>query len=79
MRFVYGFISSLFQVVQNVIKYCDGEVVVPIAMTSVNFMEEANLLSVTKESDHNYPDNLCTKDKIIIPGAAYLSVKFDAR
>ena len=42
-------------------------------------MEEINLSMITKESRHNYDNSCKIEDKIWIPGAAHMSVKFDAR
>ena len=42
-------------------------------------MSEVNLTTVVKESAHNYKDSTNFEDKIHIPGATVLAIKFDAR
>ena len=67
------------QVVENLIQHSDPDSLVPIAMTSCHFMEEANLSTISKESEHNYADNVQVMDKVHIPGASYLLIEFDSR
>ena len=64
---------------QNVITHCDPSHMVPIAMTSCQFMEEAVMSRVTRESPSHYNDNACIEDHIQIPGATFLSVTFHER
>ena len=65
--------------VQNVIRHCEPDGLVAIARTSCQFMEEVNLSTITKESEHNYKNNTDAEAKVHIPGAAFLSIKFDSR
>ena len=69
----------LFQVVQNLIKHMCDKSLVPIALTSCQFMEEVNISTICKESQHNYKNNIDIQDKIHIPGASQLTVTFDNR
>lgn len=65
--------------VEKVIKFSKADCLVPIATTACQFMEEVNLSTVIKESDHNYKNNTELEDKVHIPGATLLSIKFDGR
>lgn len=71
--------ESFQKVVQNVITHCDPSHMVPIAMTSCQFMEEAVMSRVTRESPSHYNDNACIEDHIQIPGATFLFVTFHER
>jgi len=68
-----------FKVVAKVIQHCQPSSLVQVANTACLFMEEVNSCSVVKESDHDYEKNFTAEDKVHIPGAAYLTVKFDQR
>ena len=48
-------------------------------MAACQFLEEVNLSTITKESEHDYKNNSKLEDKITIPGVSYLSIKFDNR
>ncbi|ELT88491.1 hypothetical protein CAPTEDRAFT_156305 [Capitella teleta] len=67
------------RVVQNVVRHCEPKEVVPIALTSCQFMQEVSLSTIVRESDHNYKNNTDFTDKVHIPGATSLLIKFDNR
>ncbi|KAL5009613.1 hypothetical protein ScPMuIL_011918 [Solemya velum] len=67
------------KVVENVIRHCEPEALVPIACTACQFMEEAILSAVTCESQHCYKTDVEKKDSVQLHGAAYLIVSFDSR
>lgn len=69
----------LTQVVENLIKHSNSESLVPIALTCSQFMEESNLSTISKESEHNHKEETEEEDKVHIPGAHYLMVEFDSR
>jgi hypothetical protein len=72
--------KEIFQkVVHNVVRHCKQDELVPIAMTSCQFMEEVSLSTVVKESEHNYKNNTELSDKVHIPGATSLFIRFDNR
>ena len=71
---------DVFQkVVDNVIRHCDSSCLGPLSQMASQFMEEVNLSTIIKESEHNYKNNMNYEEKIHIPGARFLSVKFDSR
>ena len=71
---------DVFQkVVDNVIRHCDSSCLGPLSKMASQFMEEVNLSTIVKESEHNYKNNTNYEEKINIPGANFLSVKFDSR
>ncbi|KAK2172240.1 hypothetical protein NP493_979g01007 [Ridgeia piscesae] len=59
--------------------HCDPSHMVPIAMTSCQFMEEAVMSKVTRESPRQYNDHASIEDHVQIPGAAFLFVSFHDR
>ena len=61
------------------IKHCEPQGLVAIAMTSCQFMEEVSLSTIICESEHNYKDNTEFSDSVHIGGATVLSIKFDSR
>ncbi|XP_064626439.1 zinc finger ZZ-type and EF-hand domain-containing protein 1-like isoform X2 [Lineus longissimus] len=71
--------DTINKLVHNLVKSCDTSCLVAIAMTGCHFLEELSLMSVNKESEHPYTNDLSFTDKVYIPGAAFLSVKFDKR
>lgn len=72
--------KELFEkVVSSVVRFGDPKLVQPLSLAAAHCMGEVALLSETRESDHNYPNDLVDKGKVHIPGAATLFVKFDSR
>ena len=72
--------KEVFQkVVDNVIRHCDSSCLGPLSQMASQFMEEVNLSTIVKESEHNYKNNTNHEEKIHIPGANFLSIKFDSR
>ncbi|XP_077980047.1 zinc finger ZZ-type and EF-hand domain-containing protein 1-like [Glandiceps talaboti] len=71
--------GSFFKVVRNAVQYCKPELLTPLSLAACHFMEEVNLCTETKESEHPYKNNTTAQDKINIPNAIFLTVKFDAR
>ena len=61
------------------IHHCEPKCLKPISMTACQFMEELGLNCVVKESEHNYKNDASETDKVKIPGASFLSIKFDNR
>ena len=59
--------------VQNVIRFCAPDSLAPIAATSCQFMEEINFTMVTKKAEKRQCQ---MQDKVHIPGATSLAVKF---
>ncbi|CAH1794732.1 unnamed protein product [Owenia fusiformis] len=72
--------KTIFQkVVQNVINHSNPDSLVVMATTACQFMEEVSLAAITKESEHKYKNNFKFEETIRIPGASFLSIKFDSR
>ena len=71
--------GAFHKVVKNLIKHSECDALVPIALTCSHFMEEAELSTISRESEHNYRDNTDVSDKVHIPGAKCLHVEFDSR
>ncbi|XP_065066167.1 zinc finger ZZ-type and EF-hand domain-containing protein 1-like isoform X1 [Rhopilema esculentum] len=67
------------KVVFNFVQLCDKELVKPLALSAVHSMGEVQLASVTKESEHKYKNNARIEDKVVIPGAISLFIRFDKR
>ncbi|XP_035685693.1 zinc finger ZZ-type and EF-hand domain-containing protein 1-like [Branchiostoma floridae] len=65
------------QVVENVVTHCGSEMLAVFAKATCQFMEETNLATETKESSHPYKSNTEITDKVHIPNAVFLSVRFD--
>ncbi|KAI8488213.1 Zinc finger ZZ-type and EF-hand domain-containing protein 1 [Branchiostoma belcheri] len=65
------------QVVENVVTHCGSEMLAVFAKATCQFMEETNLATETKESAHPYKSNTEITDKVHIPNAVFLSVRFD--
>jgi len=67
------------KLVFNFVRLCDKELVKPLALSAVHCMGEVQLASHTIESEHKYKHNCRIEDKISIPGASSLFVRFDKR
>nr|XP_047143287.1 zinc finger ZZ-type and EF-hand domain-containing protein 1 [Hydra vulgaris] len=63
------------KVVFNFIQCCSK----PLALPAVQCMGEVQLPSITVESEHKYKNNAKIEDKVCIPGASSLFVRFDER
>ncbi|KAL0994771.1 hypothetical protein UPYG_G00126960 [Umbra pygmaea] len=50
-----------------------------LSLTACQFMEEPGMAVQVRESKHPYENNTNFEEKVQIPGAIYLSVKFDSR
>ncbi|XP_070581023.1 zinc finger ZZ-type and EF-hand domain-containing protein 1-like [Ptychodera flava] len=71
--------GSFFKVVHNAVQYCKPELLAPLSIAACHFMEEVNLCTETRESEHSYKNNASMQDKVHIPNAIFLTVKFDLR
>ena len=67
------------KVVENIIRHSEATCLGPLTKMACQFMEEVNLQTIVKESEHNYKNNTNYEDRIHIPGASFLTVKFDTR
>lgn len=67
------------KILQRVLKGCSQGMMSSLSLTACQFMEEPGMAVQVKESKHPYDNNTNFEDKVHIPGAIYLSVKFDSR
>ncbi|XP_053474575.1 zinc finger ZZ-type and EF-hand domain-containing protein 1 isoform X2 [Ictalurus furcatus] len=67
------------KILQKVIKGCSRSMLDSLSLTACQFMEEPVMAMQVRESKHPYDNNTNFEDKVHIPGAFYLSVKFDSR
>ncbi|KAM9441391.1 zinc finger ZZ-type and EF-hand domain-containing protein 1 isoform 2-T2 [Clarias gariepinus] len=67
------------KILQKVIKGCSQGMLDSLSLTACQFMEEPVMAMQIRESKHPYDNNTNFEDKVHIPGAFYLSVKFDSR
>ncbi|XP_013398348.1 zinc finger ZZ-type and EF-hand domain-containing protein 1-like [Lingula anatina] len=67
------------KVVNNVIQHCESSCLPPIASTACQFMEEVTMATNVRQSEHPYEGTKTVEEKIHIPGAAFLSIKFDSK
>ncbi|XP_075051075.1 zinc finger ZZ-type and EF-hand domain-containing protein 1 isoform X2 [Mixophyes fleayi] len=65
------------KILQKVLGGCSGSMLGTVALTACQFMEEPGTAVQTRESKHPYNNNTIFEDKVHIPGAIYLSIKFD--
>ncbi|XP_063313499.1 zinc finger ZZ-type and EF-hand domain-containing protein 1 isoform X2 [Pelobates fuscus] len=65
------------KILQKVISGCSESMLGTVALTACQFMEEPGTAVQVRESKHPYNNNTSFEDKVHIPGAIYLSVKFD--
>ncbi|XP_006806850.1 zinc finger ZZ-type and EF-hand domain-containing protein 1 [Neolamprologus brichardi] len=66
-------------ILQRVLKGCSHSMLCSLSLTACQFMEEPGMAVQVRESKHPYDNNTNFEDKVHIPGAIYLSVKFDSR
>ncbi|XP_054611299.1 zinc finger ZZ-type and EF-hand domain-containing protein 1 [Dunckerocampus dactyliophorus] len=67
------------KILQRVLKGCSQSMLCSLCLTACQFMEEPGMAVQVRESKHPYDNNTNFEDKVHIPGAIYLSVKFDSR
>ncbi|KAJ8343042.1 hypothetical protein SKAU_G00329700 [Synaphobranchus kaupii] len=67
------------KILQKVLKGCSEGMLGSLSLTACQFMEEPGMAVQVRESKHPYDNNTTFQDKVHIPGAIYLSVKFDSR
>ncbi|XP_049325560.1 zinc finger ZZ-type and EF-hand domain-containing protein 1 [Astyanax mexicanus] len=67
------------RILQKVLKGCSQSMLSSLSLTACQFMEEPGMAVQVRESKHPYENNTSFEDKVHIPGAFYLSVKFDSR
>ncbi|XP_030216671.1 zinc finger ZZ-type and EF-hand domain-containing protein 1 isoform X5 [Gadus morhua] len=67
------------KILQRVLKGCGQSMLCSLSLTACQFMEEPGMAVQIRESKHPYDNNTNFEDKVHIPGAIYLSVKFDPR
>ncbi|XP_031166866.2 zinc finger ZZ-type and EF-hand domain-containing protein 1 [Sander lucioperca] len=67
------------KILQRVLKGCSHSMLCSLSLTACQFMEEPGMAVQIRESKHPYDNNTNFEDKVHIPGAIYLSVKFDSR
>ncbi|XP_046876692.1 LOW QUALITY PROTEIN: zinc finger ZZ-type and EF-hand domain-containing protein 1 [Hypomesus transpacificus] len=67
------------RILQKVLKGCSQGMLGSLSLTACQFMEEPGMAVQVRESKHPYDNNTNFEDKVHIPGAIYLSVKFDSR
>uniref|UniRef100_H9G4F0 Uncharacterized protein n=1 Tax=Anolis carolinensis TaxID=28377 RepID=H9G4F0_ANOCA len=65
------------KILLKVLRSCDEGMLSTMALTACQFMEEPGVAVQARESQHPYNNNTNFEDKVHIPGAIYLSVKFD--
>ncbi|XP_034149248.1 LOW QUALITY PROTEIN: zinc finger ZZ-type and EF-hand domain-containing protein 1 [Esox lucius] len=67
------------RILQKVLVGCSQSMLGSLSLTACQFMEEPGMAVQARESKHPYDNNTNFEDKVQIPGAIYLSVKFDPR
>nr|XP_015223248.1 PREDICTED: zinc finger ZZ-type and EF-hand domain-containing protein 1 isoform X1 [Lepisosteus oculatus] len=67
------------KILQKVLKGCSKNMLGSLSLTACQFMEEPGMAVQVRESKHPYDNNTNFEDKVHIPGAIYLSIKFDSR
>ncbi|KAK7925653.1 hypothetical protein WMY93_007963 [Mugilogobius chulae] len=67
------------KILQRVLKGCSQSMLCSLSLTACQFMEEPGMAVQMRESKHPYDNNTNFEDKVHIPGAIYLSIKFDSR
>ncbi|XP_069741096.1 zinc finger ZZ-type and EF-hand domain-containing protein 1 isoform X2 [Narcine bancroftii] len=65
------------KILNRVLIGCSKNIVGSLAVTACQFMEEPGMDVQMRESKHPYDNHTTMEDKVHIPGAIYLSVKFD--
>ncbi|XP_066551309.1 zinc finger ZZ-type and EF-hand domain-containing protein 1 isoform X2 [Amia ocellicauda] len=67
------------KILQKVLKGCSETMLGSLSLTACQFMEEPGMTVQVRESKHPYDNNTNFEDKVHIPGAIFLSIKFDCR
>uniref|UniRef100_A0A8C9EYV0 Zinc finger ZZ-type and EF-hand domain containing 1 n=1 Tax=Pavo cristatus TaxID=9049 RepID=A0A8C9EYV0_PAVCR len=67
------------KILQKVLLGCNESMLGTMALTACQFMEEPGMAVQVRESKHPYNNNTNFEDKVQIPGAIYLSIKFDSQ
>uniref|UniRef100_A0A8C4UPT9 Zinc finger ZZ-type and EF-hand domain containing 1 n=1 Tax=Falco tinnunculus TaxID=100819 RepID=A0A8C4UPT9_FALTI len=67
------------KILQKVLHGCNESMLGTMALTACQFMEEPGMAVQMRESKHPYNNNTNFEDKVHIPGAIYLSIKFDSQ
>ncbi|XP_076867897.1 LOW QUALITY PROTEIN: zinc finger ZZ-type and EF-hand domain-containing protein 1 [Brachyhypopomus gauderio] len=67
------------RILQKVLKGCTQSMLGSLSLTACQFMEEPGMAVQVRESKHPYENNTNFEDKVHVPGAFYLAVKFDSR
>ncbi|XP_063059602.1 zinc finger ZZ-type and EF-hand domain-containing protein 1 [Engraulis encrasicolus] len=67
------------RILQKVLTGCGESMLSSLSLTACQFMEEPGMAVQVRESKHPYDNDTNFQDKVHIPGAIYLSVKFDPR
>ncbi|XP_069082790.1 zinc finger ZZ-type and EF-hand domain-containing protein 1 isoform X1 [Pleurodeles waltl] len=67
------------KILKKVLQGCSASMLGTVALTACQFMEEPGMAIQTRESPHPYNNNTNFEDKVHIPGAIYLSIKFDSQ
>uniref|UniRef100_A0A8C7E9K7 Zinc finger ZZ-type and EF-hand domain containing 1 n=1 Tax=Nothoprocta perdicaria TaxID=30464 RepID=A0A8C7E9K7_NOTPE len=67
------------KILQKVLHGCSESMLGTMALTACQFMEEPGMAVQMRESKHPYNNNTNFEDKVHIPGAIYLSIKFDSQ
>ncbi|XP_028937724.1 zinc finger ZZ-type and EF-hand domain-containing protein 1 isoform X1 [Ornithorhynchus anatinus] len=67
------------KILRKVLRVCDTSMLGTMALTACQFMEEPGMAVQVRESKHPYNNNTNFEDKVHIPGAIYLSIKFDSQ
>ncbi|XP_067393968.1 zinc finger ZZ-type and EF-hand domain-containing protein 1 isoform X3 [Emydura macquarii macquarii] len=67
------------KILQKVLHGCNESMLGTMALTACQFMEEPGMAIQVRESKHPYNNNTNFEDKVHIPGAIYLSIKFDSQ
>ncbi|XP_076130954.1 zinc finger ZZ-type and EF-hand domain-containing protein 1 isoform X1 [Alosa pseudoharengus] len=67
------------RILQKVLQGCSQGMLGSLSLTACQFMEEPGMAVQVRESKHPYDNDTNFQDKVHIPGAIYLSVKFDPR
>uniref|UniRef100_A0A8C2KV24 Zinc finger, ZZ-type with EF hand domain 1 n=1 Tax=Cyprinus carpio TaxID=7962 RepID=A0A8C2KV24_CYPCA len=67
------------KILQKVLRGCSQSMLGNLSLTACQFMEEPGMAVQVRDSKHPYDNNTNFEDKVHIPGAIFLSVKFDSR
>ncbi|KAM4842992.1 zinc finger ZZ-type and EF-hand domain-containing protein 1 [Thomomys bottae] len=67
------------KILQKVLQGCRENMLGTMALAACQFMEEPGMEVQVRESKHPYNNNTSFEDKVHIPGAIYLSIKFDSQ